>query len=336
MQNELKVFVITRFGLGQSSKKFYDQELPYFEKLLIKSVLKQKKHIKRWIILVDINTPKYVIEKISKLIPENILYIFSHDPFVTGSVMPNISLVIKDLGVKNNDKVITIRVDADDMLSDNYISSVNNIINDDDLINKYKEISIDATLGVYFYPIRNKFIKVSKKGYSVQALYSIFDKNFHSVYDYSHQKLAENVKKNGGFCCQLNKNDYWIRSMRQHSVTRFGKKIGFLEGRLSFVKNIFKLLFYKFFENNTFYRGNTNIDDLSDNFQLSNNLLYFFENLEKNFETKKTNFSPLVNEIINTKKVNSPLKVKNILLEMYKIESDEGKKANIRNEFYNF
>ena len=114
------------------------------------------------------------------------------------------------------------------------------------------------------------------------------------------------------------------------------KKIGFLEGRLSFVKNIFKLLFYKFFENNTFYRGNTNIDDLSDNFQLSNNLLYFFENLEKNFETKKTNFPPLVNEIINTKKVNSPLKVKNILLEMYKIESDEGKKANIRNEFYNF
>jgi hypothetical protein len=349
-ENSPSLFVITRFGIGQSSENFYNQEFPYLENLLIKSILNQKKLITKWIIIIDVNTPKYVSEKLKKLIPKDLLYIYSHDIFSNENLknriykfnssykelLPDISAIFKDLGVNDNDKVITIRIDADDMLSNDYISSVIREINSDDLQDNYKLILVNANYGVQFYPIKNKLVRVFKKNYSIQTLYSIFGKNFISVYDCGHQEMEQMVLNKGGICRQLGKEEFWLRSMRQNSVSQLGKKFGVLFGRFDLIKNIIRNLFPKFFLKNLLYRGQVNTDDLSQKFELSDKLIAFFYKHEKNLETKKIIFSPMLKEIIGVNNKKNKTAIQKILLDMYKKETDEDKRIKIKNEFYNF
>ena len=344
------VFIITRFGIGQKLESFYDQELPYLENLLIKSILNQKKHITKWIIIIDVNTPKYVIERLTKLIPEDLLYICSHDIFSKENLkdkaykfhsayqelMPDIRRVLRNIGVNDNDKIITIRVDADDMLSNDYVDSVIKIINSKDLKDKYKLISVNANYGVQFYPTKNKLVKVFKKNYSIQALYSIFDKNFIAVYDCGHQELEQLVLNKGGICLQLGKEEFWLRSMRQNSVSQMGKKFGILFGRFDLIKNIIRNFFPKFFKKNLFYRGQVKIDDLFQKFELSNELITFFYKHEKNIKKKKIIYSPMLKEILLINKKKNKTLIQKFLLDMYKKEKNEDKKNKIKNEFYNF
>ena len=337
MQNSnLSVFVITRFGIGQKSNVFFDKEFLYMKNLLIKSIIKQSELITKWIILTDINAPKDVVSKLKKLIPKDILLIYFHDSFSEGSLKPNYSNMLEGLGVKHKDRVITIRVDADDIISNDYICSVINAINSSNSENKYDLISVNATSGVYFYPTRKKLVKVFKKDFSIQALYSIFGNNFNSVYDVGHQKLEQMVLSQGGYCCQLNKKEYWVRSMRQHSVTQFGKKFGILVARFDFLKNIIKFLLYKFLKNNTFYRGKIKINYLFSRFELTDKIVPIFYKHEEKLENKKIVFSPFLEEIINSKKLHSPLQVKQYLLDMHKIEKEKEKKIKIKKEFYSF
>ena len=335
--NNLSVFVITRFGIGQKSKDFYDREFPYLENLLIKSILKQRQFITKWIILIDVNTPKYVSENLTKLIPKDLVCIYSHDIFSKGFIMPNIPEILNHLGVENNDKVVTIRVDADDMLSDDYVISVLNVVNSSDIKNNYELISVDATSGVYYYPTKNKLNRVFKKNYSIQALYSIFGKNFKSVHDGGgHGGLEKMVLNKGGYYCQLNNKDFWIRSMRQHSVSQLGKKFGILFGRFDFIKNIIKSLFFKSLKSKTLYKGRVSVSDLSNRFELSDKLISFFNKHEKNLERKKIVFSPMVEEIINSNKNKNKTAIQQIILDMYKKETDKDKRSKIKNEFYSF
>ena len=333
-ENKLSVFVITRFGIGQRSKNFYNQELPYLENLLARSVLRQKEFITKWLVLIDVNTPNFVRERLLKLASKDLLHVHSHNPFFDGALMPDLSVILKDIGVKNGDKVITIRVDADDAISNNYVSSILDVLKAGDLINKYKEISVNAINGIYFYPIRNKLVIVVKKDYSVQALYSIFGKNFHSAYDYSHQTIGKRVLSKGGYSCILDKKEFWIRSMRQHSVTRFGKKFGILEGRFDFLKNIIKLLLSKILKNNTIYKDTVKIFNLKNSFVITESLVIFFKNHEKNLKKDKIIISPMVQKILNSKKINSKFQIKDILLDLYKNEINKDNKDKIKDEFY--
>ena len=52
-EKSLNVYIITRFGLGQSQKSFYEREFIYLEKFLAKSIQNQKNYITKWIILLD-------------------------------------------------------------------------------------------------------------------------------------------------------------------------------------------------------------------------------------------------------------------------------------------
>ncbi len=347
--NNLKVFVITRFGIGQNSNQFYDRELPYLQNLLAKSILKQKELITNWIILIDVKTPKYVIERITEIIPKDILCLHLHDIFSTadskkrsstiengyGDLMPNLSVILKDLGVKDKEKIVTIRIDADDMLSNDYVSSVLDAINVDNLKENYELISVNSNYGLYFYPTKKKVISVYKKNYSVQALYSIFGNNFYTVYDFSHQRLEEMVINKGGYGCQLNNKEFWLRSMRQYSVTQQGKEFGILFGRFDLIKNLIKIIFYKFLKNKTFARGRVKIDDFSRRFQFAHGLIDMFNMHEKKIK-KRNSFSPMMQQILKFNKNKNKTKIQKILLGMYKKETDEDRKNKIKNEFYNF
>ena len=57
---------------------------------------------------------------------------------------------------------------------------------------------------------------------------------------------------------------------------------------------------------------------------------------EKSIKNHKIKFSTLIKKIIDTKKVKSSLKLKQILLEMYQKEDDDEKKLKIKKEFYSF
>ena len=57
---------------------------------------------------------------------------------------------------------------------------------------------------------------------------------------------------------------------------------------------------------------------------------------EKSIKNHKIKFSTFIKKIIDTKKVNSSLKLKQILLEMYQKEDDDEKKIKIKKEFYSF
>ena len=262
--------------------------------------------------------------------------IYFHDAFSNGSLKPNYSNILKGLGVKQKDRVVTIRVDADDMVSNDYVRSVIDAIKSLNTKSKYDLISVNATSGVYFYPTRKKFVRVLKKDFSIQALYSIFGNNFNSVYDIGHQKLEKLVLSKGGYCCHLNEKEFWVRSMRQHSVTQFGKKFGILFARFDFIKNIIKFLFHKFLKNNTFYKGKIKINYLSNRFELTDKIIPIFYKHEEKLKNQKIVFSSFLEEIINSKKLHSPLQVKQILLDMHKIENNKEKKVIIKKEFYSF
>lgn len=335
-EKKINVFVITRFGLGQSLESFYEREFIYLKNFLAKSILEQKEHITKWIILSDIKTPNHVLEKIKKLAPKDLLYIYSQDPFLSGSVKPNINNILKNIGVKLNDKIVTIRIDADDIFSNDYVLAVLNAITANNLSNKYDNISVDAASGIYFYPSKNKLIRVFKKGFSIQALYSVFGKNFLTVFDSSHQELEKKIVSGGGYCCTLRDRDFWLRSMRHFSVTRFGKQVGIFEGRFILIKKIIKKFFFKKKYKSTVYKEHLNINDISDRFQLSNTVIEEIIRHEKSIKNHKIKFSTLIKKIIDTKKVKSSLKLKQILLEMYQKEDDDEKKLKIKKEFYSF
>ena len=166
-EKSLNVYIITRFGLGQSQKSFYEREFIYLEKFLAKSIQNQKNYITKWIILIDKETPSYIYERITKLIPKNLLYVHTQNPFLTCSLKPNITTILQDNGVKLDDKIVTIRIDADDMLSNDYVENVLNTLKNKNLLNKYDKVLVDAATGVYFYLTKNKLYGL-QKGFSIK------------------------------------------------------------------------------------------------------------------------------------------------------------------------
>jgi hypothetical protein len=331
---DVSIFVITRFGIGQSSSTFYDKEFPYIENLLKNSILKQSHDITKWIVLIDINTPAYIYEKLRKIASKEILYIYSHDPFSEGSMMADIPAILKKFEIKKKDKILTIRVDADDMLSNNYVEMIMDSIYTDNLIEKYHQISISASRGVYFYPSQSKFIQVLKSDYSVQALYSIFGNNFHSVYDYSHKTIGRDTVNNGGYSCILRSEALWIRTIRRFSSQRFGKKFGIFDAKFDVLKTYIKIFLGKWIDNNTLYKERVNTLDLSESFEISEKLTLSLVDLEKKFEADEVILPPLVKGLINSGVGPTRMKLKQALLDLHQLEANEEYKNKIKIEFY--
>lgn len=332
----MKVYVITRFGLGQSQESFYERELIYLENFLAKSVNAQKKFITKWIILTDIKIPGYIHEKIKKLAPSDLLHIHLHNPFLENTIRPNITKILESIGVKINDKIVEVRIDADDVFSNDYISNILNFLSQSKITNKFEKVLLDAPHGIYFYPTHKKLIRVYKKNFSIQALYSIFNNNFFSTYDYGHQNLETKVIENSGFCHNLKNQDVWIRSMRHYTVTRFGKPTSIFEGRFIFIKQIIKKLLRKDLSNKITYKNTIKINNVLNRFQITSEIMQLIQKHENSIKNHNIKFSFSIKKIIDRKKIKSPFVLKKILLEMYKNEQCELKKEEIKESFYSF
>jgi hypothetical protein len=332
----MKVYIITRFGICQSLESFYEREIVYLENFLAKSINVQKKYITKWIILIDINTPHYICEKIKKLAPPDLLHIHIHDPFLEKATRPNIKKVFQNIGVKANDKIIEIRIDADDVFSNDYIINVLNVLKKSNFVRKYEKVLIDTPEGMYFYPSKKKFIRVRKKNYSIQALYSIFNQNFFSSYDYGHQKLENRVIESGGYCYNLDNKPFWVRTMRHYTISQFGKTTSIFDGRFILIKQIVKEIFFNNLTNKMIYKNEIRLSDISGRFQFSNKIIDKLKKHEQAVKKYNFKFSSKLKKIINNKSIKSAFVLKKVLLDMYCSEQSERKKSEIVKDFYSF
>ena len=332
----MKVYVITRFGICQNLESFYEREFIYLENFLAKSVSAQKKYITKWIILIDTNAPRYICEKIKNLASPDLLHIHFHDPFLENAVSPDIAKVFRSIGVKVNDKIVEIRIDADDVFSNDYVINVLNSLKSNDLVNKYEKVLVDASEGIYFYPSKKKFIRVKKKNFSIQSLYSIFNQNFFSTYEYGHQNLESRVIESGGYCHNLKNKSFWVRSIRHYTVTKFGKTVSIFDGRFIFIKQIIKKIFFKNHINRMIYKDEIKLSDISGRFQFSNEVVDKIKKHEQAIKKYNIKFSYKIKKIICKNSVRSPFVLKKILLNMHNNEQSDQKKSEIKKDFYSF
>ena len=332
----MKVYVITRFGICQSLESFYEREFIYLENFLAKSINIQKQFITKWIILIDTNAPRYIYEKIKKLVSPDLLHIHIHNPFLENALSPNIKNIYQSIGVKVNDEIIEIRIDADDVFSNDYLINVLNILKNNDLVNKYEKVLVDASEGIYFYPSQKKLIRVNKKNYSIQALYSIFNQNFFSTYEYGHQKLENRVLEAGGYCYSLQNKPFWLRSIRHYTVTKFGKTVSIFDGRFIFIKQIIKKIFFHNYTKKMIYKDEIKLSDICNRFQLSNEIIDKIKKHEQDIKKYKIKFPSKIKKIVSKKNIKGPFVLKKILLGMYNNEQNEKKKDEIKKDFYSF
>ena len=75
-------FIITRFGLGQSSDTFFYQNLPILEGFLCRSLLNQSDKNFTWVVLTDSNIPEFASKRLHAISETfNNMKIYRHDPF---------------------------------------------------------------------------------------------------------------------------------------------------------------------------------------------------------------------------------------------------------------
>lgn len=237
------LFIITRYGVGQKKNFFYKNSLDLLNNNFLYSLSKQNNQNFVLILVVDKNIPNIILRKIQNQITENKLnyFILRHNPFLNFSLKPNYTQILNKIGVKKNQRVTTIRVDADDALSRNFVNEITK------QINKYKKnfrkIHIDPNIGYYRWSKHNYVQKVLKKGYSIQVLSDIFGKGFNHVYDFSHKNVGRQVlsfQKSNSIDLKDEKLPLWFRTIHTNQVT-FNKRTELIL-KSKFIFNIYLIL----------------------------------------------------------------------------------------------
>ena len=125
------LFIITRYGVGQKKNIFYKNSLDLLNNNFLYSLSKQNNQNFVMMLVVDKNIPNIILRKIQNQIIENKLnyFILRHNPFLNFSLKPNYTQIFNKIGVKKNQRVTTIRVDADDALSRNFVNEITKQIN---------------------------------------------------------------------------------------------------------------------------------------------------------------------------------------------------------------
>jgi len=219
-------YIITRFGLGQKSRDFYEHELSFAKSLLFPSIINQSDKDFTFLLLCDKKIPKEIINQVKVFFEEsNVNFeIHLHDPFEKYSLKPDISEIIsRPLNI--GDRITSVRVDIDDAISKNYVEIVKDKINAE--ANNFRRIHLTTSLGVYYYHEYDKFLLVRKPNYSVVAISDIYDKGFKNVYDYPHSSIYKSILSEPlSLNLELDSEGVkWLRTIRQNSITRANRGV---------------------------------------------------------------------------------------------------------------
>ena len=242
------VFLITRFGVGQSNPTFFDHILQYFENVFVPGIIATPCTHISLLLIVDVNIPRTYVQKLQDLFPTRYnLYIWAHDPLFTLSLTPDYALIFQTIGCKPSSRLNMIRVDADDQINPNLIHRIRLILQSLDL-QSVRRISINPTSGLNYYLSSCKYLSLVKENYSVQFLSDLFDNNFKHVYSFSHKNIASQIYALGSsFSFVLNDTPYWLRLVHSNSnsytnlsVRKFFHSYMFLQVFLNRISNMFR------------------------------------------------------------------------------------------------
>jgi len=228
-QKSTQIFIISRLGLGQRNGSFFQTALPYFFSALVPSISAQEDPRFHWLVLVDTAAPKWAIEKIGSVketVPQFSLHL--HDPFRRFDLMPEVGDLLREKGAVADAYTITARVDADDALSRDYVSS---LLLHSEIAQKSSPVSAHGYIsrsGAVYYSASAKTLAIEKEDYSAVAIGSKFNRNFVHCYDFPHTQ----VWRGGESLAVINMKSptpHWLRVMRPGSVHRSSPGLRFGE-----------------------------------------------------------------------------------------------------------
>ena len=136
------VFLITRFGVGQSNPTFFDHILQYFENVFVPGIIATLALILASCLLWCKHTTNIYSKAPGPLSPRYNLYIWAHDPLFTLSLTPDYALIFQTIGCKFSSRLNMIRVDADDQINPHLIHRIRLILQSLDL-QSVRRISIN-------------------------------------------------------------------------------------------------------------------------------------------------------------------------------------------------
>ena len=216
----MKLFVVTRFGLGQRSDNFFRANLPLLENLLLPSLAAQTDSRFTWLVLIDKRAPRWVIQRFEQLgkgCPQ--LRVFSHDPFSNFDLMPDVPALLGQNGVEVDDYVLSARVDADDALAVNYVESIRARAEKLASGQQRADCAFITASGALLLIRSVRFLKISKKNYSVVAVGSTYGPGFKHCHSYPHSQMWRGFPGLATVEVESIKPQ-WLRVLRNGSVHR--------------------------------------------------------------------------------------------------------------------
>lgn len=247
----LRNFLITRFGIGQSRPGFFDARFDLFERLLIPSLLRQTDQSFEFLLATDIRAPQRVltrIEKILSTLPAAKLVL--HDPFDSLTMTPDVPSFLRAEGVADGDFVITTRLDADDALHKEFFQVLSRAGSDYlESAERRVPCAFESNKGVFYYPRTELSLKLEKRNYSIVSIGDFLGPEFLHCHSRAHTQINREFRENPGrISVQLGfeGNPIWLRTIHQHTATRAGRPVSFIETRFYFLK-ILRSIFWRVF-----------------------------------------------------------------------------------------
>ena len=240
----LHVFIITRFGIGQTNDMFYQSNFQLLNSIFIPGLLNQTDSCFSLVLLLDSRIPEKWLSAIKSILPSSLnIYLWFHDPFLSYKMNVDYDKLLSQLGFSFGNRVNILRVDADDQISSNLVHSIRSILLS--RVDHYKKIHVNPCIGYYFYLASKKYLKIHKRNYSVQFLSDIYDESFLHLYNLSHKSVDLALTKfSNSLSLSLDQSASWIRTIHSNSDTSSNLRL-LLQSSIVLIViiNKFKLLF---------------------------------------------------------------------------------------------
>lgn len=249
----IRHYLITRFNVqylelveknvGLSPEVWLNERLYLFFKFCYPSVADQTEKNFKWIVYFDVDTPDSFIQKFRSLDGYNIV-----DLKFASTWLEFNSKVSKELPPKSeNEIVITTRLDCDDAISKNAISSIQNeslgIISSTNFTSSFIVNFIDGLV----YDVNSKLLlKASLSSNPFISLVNLDSDNDNSVYTYQHNTVKKYFK-----IIDIYNQEIWLQII--HGNNLLNKKIGkpiLFKRRLI---NYFSIIKYELVLNNSIF-----------------------------------------------------------------------------------
>lgn len=233
----MKHFLCTRFNLKHDdwqtdregvdvlSQEWLTQRLDLFSKYCIPSVLNQNNKNFRWVILFDVNTPSDIRDKINTYSNNSTDFTALYIDGMNSLVNELRNYIINNISIEDK-YVITTRLDNDDAIHENFISTIQELANEKD------EMVIDLIKGYQ--------MNVSKNHYEYRNHFKYFNpfisvvessKKINTVYFKQHFEWSKS-----NYIKSYNSHPLWIEIIHSKNKSNSIRKKNYLKRNLNLIE----------------------------------------------------------------------------------------------------